>query len=197
MNPDLTWRKSLEDKQCLSGKGRSQLATRWLVPTLFPLDRKKDGAVLLIQFDRVNTLMIFRHYISMGSGGVALDLSHKETSNLLFQGFMSTFLYRCKDLSPCQPSSLSWKKPGRVPPVGTPSAVLKRWDHPLLHTHHLLLSGSQNTLVNMPTSRRQLSGECTQTYLSVAAFVPWNIFNNAHSAPVPSQQEVTDEDQSG
>lgn len=28
-------------------------------------------------------------------------------------------------------------------------------------------------------------------YLTVAAFVPWNIFNNAHSTPVPSQQEAT------
>lgn len=89
------------------------------------------------------------------------------------------------DLPPCLPQSPSRKTPGCVSPVGTPSAGLKWRPRPFLRTHHLSLSPRRSA----HTSTDKLSSvppvKVSQT---VASFVPWNIFNNAHRTPVPAQR---------
>lgn len=76
------------------------------------------------------------------------------------------------DLPPCFPSPLWWKTPGRGPPVGTPSAGLKKWHHPFLRTYHHSLSVRQIHVCHMHTCTH--SEQAVQMYLTMAAFVPSN-----------------------
>lgn len=56
-------------------------------------------------------------------------MAHEETRRGYCSLAIDVFLLNLEDadmdLLPYLPSSLSWKTPGRAPPVGTPSAGLK------------------------------------------------------------------------
>lgn len=89
---------------------------------------------------------------------------------------------------------------GACPSCGNGISSLKWLHHPFLHTHHCSLSASHMHIPTCTVVRERTRARAhththkeqpVQMYLTVAAFLPGNIFNNAHSTPVPSQQEAT------
>lgn len=127
-------------------------------------------------------------------------MAHEETRRrLLFSGYRCVFAEpgRCRHGSAAIFAFVSvLENTGACPSCGNPICRPKVMAPPFPPHPQSLTVSEPNTHIHMPTCTRMHTLNREQAvlcavYLTVAAFVPWNIFNNAHSTPVPSQQEAT------
>lgn len=119
-----------------------------------------------------------------------LDMTHDDNKNLLFS---SAQRLRFKDGSATMFALVSVSEnTGACPSCGNPICRPKMMAPPFPPHPSPFTVSKTNTHMHIPSCTLTLNRErAVQMYLTVALFVPWNIFNNAHSTPVLSQQEVT------
>lgn len=124
-----------------------------------------------------------------------LDLIHEETTRTYCSPTIevSAEPSRCKDGSAAMFALVSVSEnTGACPSCGNPICGPKVMAPPFPPHPSPFTVSKINTHMHIPTCAHASNREqAVQMYLTVAAFVPWNIFNDAHSTPVPSQQEAT------